>query len=304
MLENAIYALIILILSVSLIGLIYLYSKSLYAYITDGADLRVCPLSEFMIFGIVILIETSVAFVSKDFTAIFCFCLRTYVMFSFYLLLCCRLIGYRNVIFKNSLKSILYVTMCTLFYFSLILFIIFNKHIYEPRTSDLLKFNTLCLIAQVLYKQQAPLLIKLLPSLFATSCYAVMIMFDLVEKRSHKTRYMDVALSFSLILSFFSLFKPMSHHLRNVSVCIMILLPILGFYRESNSILHYCQPDVNKTKEFHRLLNKVVKMSDIKKQYYARYISKLIKEGFYKLDSIPDNKKYAKFLALVKEYLK
>lgn len=310
MMFNVLHLGILLVLiSIELIFLFY-FAKSFYFFISDGADLRLCSISQYTMFLLLFTIECFYYLITGNTNQLFVYICRIYVFVSIYLLFCCRVIGYKSLFSSDSTKSYLYLISSILFYVVLI-----GGMVSMTRTPIVdTSFNNFDRISQVTYFLQYncnkpdKAFVRFIPSVCSLPMYLVILYLDIKEKRSRKTYICDALVGLSLVMLFINSLPIMSdpydkRWLLDICSCFMFILPIIGFIRESKSILHYCSKDKDIYRQVKQLVVESSKLTGNKLKYSARLLAKMLKDNPRLEEGIPVNKKYEKFITLVNEYL-
>lgn len=310
MMFNTLHLIIALIMVSMEIVCLFYFVKAFYFFISDGADLRLCSISQYTMFLVLFSIECFYYLFTGNTNQIFVFTCREYVFISIYLLLCCRIIGYKSLFSSDSTKSYIYLYACFMFYFVLI-----GEMMSMTRTPIVAtSFNRFDRISQFTYFLQYNcnkidnVFVRFIPSICALSMYCIMLYLDIKEKRSKRTYICDGFVGISLLLSIINSFPIMKDPydkkwVLDVCTCFMFILPIIGFIRESQSILHYCSKDKDVYRQVKQLVIDSSKLTGNKLKYSARLLAKMLKDNPRLEEGIPVSKKYEKFITLVNDYI-
>ena len=307
MIDNVVYIIIMSCLLISELLYTISFFRASWYYFTDGADMRVCSLAQYFVYGILFTTEVINYLITGQTSILFIFVARSHLTFSFFLLASCRLIGYRIMYSSPILRNILYIIICFFFYFTTIMGCItlnLDNINSEQLYGNFQRLSQVSLYIQNLTNYPSHVIVEFIPIIYSLACFGIIISFDLKEKRSLRTIIMDVFLGISILLFMFAKIGTTIIYLDNVIVCIMYILPIFGFVSESKSVLRMCRLLTTGSEKFRKLVSDSIKLPSLRKKYNARIIAKLIDENPELENQIPCGKKYSEFASLVKSFRK
>lgn len=306
MIDNAVYIFIISCLLITEMIFLYFFSKASWFYFTDGADIRVCSIAQYFVYGLLFTIEVLEYLITGKASTLFIFVARSHLIFSFFLLASCRLIGYRIMYSSPLLRNILYMVLCFFFYFTITMgSITFNTEILNNpnQTSNFALLSNISYYLRIQQNYPKSILIELIPSVYALLCFCIILGFDLTEKRSKLTIRTDIFLGISIIIFTITKIGTSCIYLDNLLVCIMYLIPIFGFVSESISVIKICEVVVDENEKLKNLIKRSLNLPSLKKKYNARLIAKMIKAKPQLEELLPKDKKHIELYNLIKGFL-
>lgn len=277
------------------------YIKATYAYLIDGADLRVCTISQCIIFLILMNVEIISFGIRKNVYPVDMYLFRTYISYLFYFISASRLLGYKSLFFPKKLKNAAYIVITLSFYVTTILEIFFLTKLPLPIES-LSRIDIIGYIIKARCNDDAHRIIHSIPALYSLVCYLFVILFDTLEKRGYKTLLVDTLTDTPIMIYVIVSISIEMNYVSDILVIFMFIIPLISIIFEIKSILRYCSKEINRTEHIRNLINRSYKLSGARKIYNARLISKLIKQNPDLSGILPNDSKFKDFIDLIKSF--
>lgn len=283
----------ILIMALLMTHSICLYGKTLFYFISDGADLRVCNLVHFQ--NLQFLLLASIVLTSFEVINEFLLsCLIIYPIIFFYLFFLFRFTGYKGIYFNKNVKNVIYI------FITLMFFLIIGLNLTEKEIKFSLneKFFNLYSIYVDNYKFNS--YFTYLTFFYCVFCFIFIVLFDWTEKRSKLIKISDT------ICVLFLLLTSLSMILRNVFGQILLLLgmllPNICFIFEEYSILKKCKNEIESSNYIKKLFKITNNLPKKRKLYNARLIAKMTIDNPEIKGFFPKNKKYGELVELISSF--
>lgn len=302
MISNYLYvAFAVTFLSVS-IYVFSTYIKATYTYIIDGADLRVCTLSQCMVFLVLINVELFSFLFRKESSYTDVYLFRTYISFMFYFMAASRLLGYKSLFFPKKLKNLFYIIITIGFYVTTIVEVFYLTRLQVPIDPCASRLKYACYVIGAGCGIREHAFLHSMPALYSLMCYLFIVTFDALEKRGHKTLLLDTLTDVPIILYAMITLDNNIDSIDEIMLVIIFIMPILGIIFEINNIMHYCSRERNDTDYLRFLISKSYRLQGARRLYNARLINKIIKANPKLEQILPGDSKFEDFLMLVKNY--
>lgn len=281
----------------------FLYSKAVYAYIIDGADLRVCTMSQCIIFLILMNFEFVSFSIRKTVCMVDIYLFRVYISYLFYFISASRLLGYKSLFFPKKLKNAAYIAITLGFYVSTTLEIFFLTKIQLP-ADCISKIDLIDYMIIANNDVDTPRILSIIPGLYSLVCYVFIILFDALEKRGTKTLLLDILTDLSLM--FYIIINLMNdvNYMSRIFTLLMYILPLVSIIFEIQNIMWYCSKEKNTTEYLRGLINSSYKLTGAKRIYNARLISKIIELKPELANNLPNDTKFEDFISLINKFNK
>ena len=280
----------------------FIYIKATYIYIIDGADLRICTMSQCMVFLALISVEMFYFLLEKESSYADIYLFRTYVSFMFYFMAASRLLGYKSLFFPKKLKNFFYIIITMGFYATTIIQVFYLTKLDIHYDVCLSRLRYACQVIGAGQGIREHAILHSLPALYALMCYLFIITFDAVEKRGHKTLLLDTLTDIPIILYTIITLDKEVGIFSEIMFVIIYIMPLFGIIFEIKNIMHYCSKERDDTEYLRQLIIKSYRLQGARRLYNARLINKLIKSNPRLEQVLPSDSKFEDFLMLVKDY--
>ena len=280
----------------------FIHTKVTYTYIIDGADLRVCTMSQCMVFLALINIELFYFLFKKESSYVDIYLFRTYVPYMFYFMATSRLLRYKSLFFPKKLKNLFYIIIVMGFYVTTIIEVFCLPKLDIHYDVGLSRLGYACRVIGADCGTKEHAILHSMPAIYALICYLFIITFDTLERRRHKTLLLDTLTDIPIILYTIITLSKEARLFSEIMFIIIYIIPLFGIIFEIKNIMHYCSKERDDTKYLRQLIIKSYRLQGAKRLYTARLISKLLKSNPSLEQVLPGDSKFEDFLTLVKEY--
>ena len=302
MINKCSYIILLMSFLITNIVFFYYYFKAMYAYFTDGADLRVCTITQAMTFVLLIMAELVSYFFVGHITFVGVYLFRTYLSFMFYFLAASRLLGYKSLFFPKRLKNISYTVITLLFYVTTIVDVFYLRKLEIPNVYDLQWCDGILISLRSTCNSRFHFYLHAVPIFYSMLCFLLIMLFDFIEKRGSKTLLVDILLDLPILFaSLINLCKCIDV-VQYVFCTTIFIIPMVCIIYEINNILRYCSKEQNEKEYINNLIKRTYKSHGVRRIYNARLISKVIKENPRLEALLPDSLKYKDFIKLIKYF--
>ena len=279
------------------------YFRATHAYLIDGADLRVCTLSQCMIFIFLMNVELISFSIRKNIYPVDVYLFRVYISFLFYFISASRLLGYKSLFFPKKLKNAAYLIITLGFYVTTTLEVFYLTNFQLP-VEPTSRINTIGYIIKASCNNNAHKILHSIPALYSLICYLFVVLFDTLEKRGHKSLLIDTLTDLPIMFYVIISLSTEINCVSNILTLFIFIIPLFAVVFEIKNVLHYCSKERNKTEYLRNLVIRSYRLTGARRNYNARLISKLIKQNPDFANILPNDSKFEEFIELVNRFNK
>ena len=279
------------------------YFKATHAYLIDGADLRVCTLSQCMIFLFLMNVELISFSIRKNIYPVDVYLFRVYISFLFYFISASRLLGYKSLFFPKKLKNAAYLIITLGFYVTTTLEVFYLTNFQLP-VEPTSRINMIGYIIKASCNNSSHRILHSIPALYSLICYLFVVLFDTLEKRGHKSLLIDTLTDLPIMFYVIISLSTEINCVSNILTLFIFIIPLFAIVFEIKNVLHYCSKERNKTEYLRNLVIRSYRLTGARRNYNARLISKLIKQNPDFANILPNDSKFEEFIELVNQFNK
>lgn len=279
------------------------YFRATHAYLIDGADLRVCTLSQCMIFIFLMNVELISFSIRKNIYPVDVYLFRVYISFLFYFISASRLLGYKSLFFPKKLKNAAYLIITLGFYVTTTLEVFYLTNFQLP-VEPTSRINMIGYIIKASCNNNAHKILHSIPALYSLICYLFVVLFDTLEKRGHKSLLIDTLTDLPIMFYVIISLSTEINCVSNILTLFIFIIPLFAVVFEIKNVLHYCSKERNKTEYLRNLVIRSYRLTGARRNYNARLISKLIKQNPDFANILPNDSKFEEFIELVNRFNK
>lgn len=279
------------------------YLRATYAYLIDGADLRVCTLSQCMIFLFLMNVELISFGIRKNICPVDVYLFRVYISFLFYFISASRLLGYKSLFFPKKLKNAAYLIITLGLYVTTTLEVFYLTNLQLP-VEPISRINTIGYIIKASCNNTTHRVLHSIPALYSLICYLFVVLFDTLEKRGHKSLLIDTLTDLPIMFYVIISLSTEINCVSNILTLFIFIIPLLAIVFEIKNVLHYCSKERNKTEYLRNLVIRSYRLTGARRNYNARLISKLMKQNPDFANILPNDSKFEEFIELVNRFNK
>lgn len=317
--SQIILAIVEVLLIVTLIGpCTYKFIKVVRLYITDGADLRTCFLSQFYLYFILFLSELIHYLVTGRHNQFCIFVCRLYPVLAVFFYTSSKFIGKKTLFSSSLLKNILYIIV-TLGFFSTTIMCVESLSITEGLLScvEIFTFESLKQLTEIVMRDCFKFQYGIIPSMFVKyympiyifNCSLFCVLIDHLEKRSVQTKIGTLCFFITSLISFsFTVIdcSKTPFALNLTLVLLMYTLPWVSFMCEANNILYYANLKINDYDLVAKTIRKCSKEKQLteKSKAQAMTIAKMIVKDPRLNEALPlFTKSRSTFIDCINDYI-
>ena len=302
--DNVMYYFLMINFILSIIYFTYFYVKVVYDYLIDGADLRVCTMSQCFVYILLMVTELISFRIRGTLTSIDIYLFRTYISFVFYFLSASRLLGYKSLFFPKKLKNVLYTIITAGFYLTTTLEVFFLEKLNNSIMDNFNHMDYVCYSIMASCNLDGHIVLHSIPAVYSSVCFIFIVLFDSIEKRGYRCILFDVLTDFPILFYIYTSLSKSFNVYSKISIIFMFVIPLFSLVQEIKSIIHSCIKERNDTEYIRTLVKKSYKALGARQLYNARLIHKMIKDNPSLKNVLPTDIKYEGFMRLVRTFEK